>query len=71
MVLTTRILDKIGTTGIFPDDGKIRLVYTGRIYAEKQDCLQLLKALAILKGRGIPLQEKLEVLFTVSSLNLL
>src|SRR4030067_2582727 len=56
-------LDKIGTTGVFPDDGKIRLVYTGRIYAEKQDYMQLLKALAILKSRGIPLPEKLEVVF--------
>lgn len=56
-------LDKIGTDGVFPDDGKIRLVYTGRIYAEKQDYLQLLKALTLLKSRGIPLQEKLEVIF--------
>ncbi len=56
-------LDKLGTTGVFPDDGKIRLVYTGRIYAENQDYMQLLKALAILKNRGIPLQEKLEVIF--------
>ncbi len=56
-------LDKIGTNGVFPDDGKIRLVYTGRIYAEKQDYLQLLKALTILKSRGIPLQEKVEVIF--------
>lgn len=55
--------DKIETTGIFPIDGKSRLVYTGRIYAEKQDYLQLLKALAILKSRGIPLLEKLEVIF--------
>ncbi|MBI5307371.1 MAG: glycosyltransferase [Planctomycetes bacterium] len=56
-------LDKIGTAGVFPDDGKIRLVYTGRIYAGKQDYLQLLKALTILKSRGIPLQEKVEVVF--------
>ena len=56
-------LDTLGKTSLFPDDGKIRLVYTGRIYAEKQDYMQLLKALAILKSRGTPLREKLEVVF--------
>ncbi len=56
-------LDKTETDSVFPDDDKIRLVYTGRIYAGKQDTSQLFKALTILKSRGIPLHDKLEIIF--------
>lgn len=56
------------TEPYFPQDGKIRLVYTGTIYAGKQDPLPLLKAISELKELDIFLESKLEVLFYGSNL---
>lgn len=52
----------------FPDDSKIRLVYTGTIYAGKQDPSPLFAAIDELKKQGIHISEKLEVLFYGSNL---
>lgn len=53
-------LDKKKT---FPDDGKIRIVYTGTLYPGKQDPSPLFLAIARLDQAGILLPGKLEVIF--------
>ena len=58
----------IPDTNYFPDDGKIRLIYTGTIYAGKQDPSPLFAAIKELKKQGMHISEKLEVLFYGSSL---
>jgi glycosyltransferase involved in cell wall biosynthesis len=59
----TEELDTKRNRCIFPHDGKIRLVYTGRLYTGKQDPAPLLEAISILKRRGIPIEDKLEIIF--------
>ncbi len=59
----TDALDKIETKRVFPDDGKIRLVYVGQLYREKQNPSQLFEAVGILKKRGISVERRLEILF--------
>lgn len=48
---------------IFPDDGKIRIVYTGSLYPGKRDPSPLFQAIAHLAHEGILLPGKLEVIF--------
>lgn len=47
----------------FPEDGKIRLVYTGTFYPERQSPEPLFRALALLRSRGLPVDERVEALF--------
>lgn len=55
-------LDKIEKKDFFPQDGKIRLVYTGSLHKEKQNPLPLFKAINILKNRGLSVDKKLEII---------
>jgi glycosyltransferase involved in cell wall biosynthesis len=48
---------------LFPDDGKMRFIYTGTLYLGKQDPSPLFKAINILRRRGIPVDRKLEIVF--------
>lgn len=59
----TEALDKIEAARAFPDDGKVRLVYVGQLYREKQNPSQLFEAVGILKKRGISVEHRLEILF--------
>ena len=54
---------------IFPDDGKFRIAYTGRIYKGGQDPSPLFEALVLLSKKGFPVEKKIEVLFYGSSLD--
>lgn len=54
-------LERLPTEPIFPADGKVRIVYTGMIYAGKRDPSPLFAAIERL--RGSPLLERLEVIF--------
>lgn len=58
----------IDGTSIFPDDGKMRIAYTGTIYKNFQDPSPLFEALLMLKENGFPVEEKIEVLFYGSRL---
>lgn len=55
----------LSTNSIFPDDGKFRIVYTGSIYAEKQDPSILFESITIMAkdGRNAHLLDRLEVIF--------
>lgn len=53
---------------IFPDDGKFRIAYTGRIYKGGQDPSPLFEALVLLSKKGFPVEKKIEVLFYGSRL---
>lgn len=48
---------------IFPDDGKIRIVYTGSLYPGKRDPSPLFQAIALLSQEKILLPGMLEVIF--------
>ena len=56
-------LDNIPAGRAFPDDGKVRLVYIGQLYREKQSPARLFEAIGILKSRGIPVEQRIEILF--------
>jgi hypothetical protein len=56
-------LKNIENKEIFLKDGKIRLVYTGTIYPQKQDPSPLFEAINILKNLGVEIDKKVEVLF--------
>ncbi|MBS3943761.1 MAG: glycosyltransferase [Dethiobacter sp.] len=47
----------------FPDDGKIRIAYTGTIYKGFQDPSPLFEALAGLKQKGCQVEDKIRILF--------
>lgn len=55
----------LSTNSIFPDDGKFRIVYTGSIYAEKQDPSVLFESIAIIAkdNTNAYLLDRLEVIF--------
>lgn len=59
----TEALDKIAAERAFPDDGKVRLVYVGQLYREKQSPSQLFEAISVLKKRGVAVEHRLEILF--------
>ena len=59
----TESLDKIEATRVFPDDGKVRLVYVGQLYSRKQDPSQLFEAVGVLKKRGLSVAQRIEILF--------
>jgi len=54
---------------IFPDDGKIRIVYTGSIYPGKQDPSSLLEAICILDSMREIAPNKFEVVFAGNNAN--
>lgn len=56
---------------IFPDDGKIRIVYTGTLYPGKRDPSPLFQAIARLAHDGILLPGKLEVIFASKLLDVI
>ena len=56
-------LNKIGKQNVFPQDGKVRLIYTGTIYPEKRDPSPLFEAVKFLKKQGLSIEEKLEIIF--------
>ncbi len=56
-------LSAIEQGSIFPDDGKIRFVYTGTYYPERQDPEPIFKALERLKRTRLPIDEKIEIIF--------
>ena len=59
----TESLEKIPAERAFPDDGKVRLVYIGQLYREKQSPERLFEAIGILKNRGISVEQRIEILF--------
>lgn len=48
---------------IFPRDGRIRLIYTGTLYIDRQDPEPLFKAVSGLRLGGIPIEKKMEIIF--------
>ena len=49
----TESLEKIAAGRAFPDDGKVRLVYIGQLYREKQNPARLFEAIGLLKTENI------------------
>ena len=56
-------LQGLSKESLFPRDGKIRVVYTGTFYPERQNPEPLFCALARLRDQGVPIDQRLEVLF--------
>lgn len=62
-------IDLLPVESAFPDDGVLRIVYTGSIYAGKQDPSPLFKAIAQLAAESILTTNDMQVLFCGNNAN--
>ena len=61
-------LDALPSASVFPQDGLLRIVYTGTIYQGKQDPSPLFQALAQLEQEGFPYAQRFRVIFAGKNL---